>query len=163
MTSERHNEIIENLAAGGFRLPDVQAPIAAYTPALVAGGFAFTSGALPLVDGELVATGKVGADPHSVSPELAQQLAERCALNALAALSFALGDLGRIARIARVTGFVASDATFTGQSAVIDAASRLLHTAFGPDGVHSRSAVGVAVLPKDSPVEVELTVALHPE
>lgn len=162
MTS-RHEEIVHSLEAAGFALPAMQAPIASYTPALRIGQLGFTSGQLPLVDGELKITGKVGTGVALVAPEVARGLAALCALNALAALSSTLGGLGDIARVAKLTGFVASDASFTAQSAVIDGASDLLQMAFGPDGVHARSAVGVAVLPKDSPVEVELIVALNDE
>ncbi|MGN8027392.1 RidA family protein [Microbacterium sp. 22242] len=162
MASERHDEVVRNLRDAGFELPAMQAAIAAYTPALQIGDFAFTSGQLPLVDGALPITGKVGDGESLVAPASAKELAARCALNALAALAAAAGDLGRIARVVKVTGFVASDPVFTEQSAVIDGASELLRRAFGDDGIHTRSAVGVAVLPKDSPVEVELMVALRP-
>ncbi|MGI8311933.1 RidA family protein [Saccharopolyspora hattusasensis] len=161
MNTNRHGDIVQALADAGFTLPAPPAPLAAYTPALQTGQLAFTSGQLPLVDGKLEATGKVGDGPGLISPDTAREQAARCALNALAALATMLGDLGRIARVAKLTGFVASDPAFTSQSAVIDGASELLKAAFGADGVHTRSAVGVAVLPKDSPVEVELTVALH--
>ena len=161
MTSRTHDDIIRALAEAGYDLPTVPAPLATYVPALVVGSLAFTSGQLPVVDGALPNTGIVGEEPGTVPPETAKTLAARCALNALAALAATLGDLGRIARVAKVTGFVASHPSFGGQSAVIDGASELLIAAFGDNGVHTRSAVGVAALPKNSPVEVELVVALR--
>ncbi|QZY50679.1 RidA family protein [Leucobacter tenebrionis] len=161
MTQLTHLEISQKLETFGYPLPEVQAPLAAYTPALQAGNFVFTSGQLPLVDGVLEATGKVGAG--GIDPEQAARLAARCAVNALAALVSAIGDLGRVKRVAKLVGFVASDPSFTEQSLVIDGASRLLHDVLGEAGVHARSAVGVATLPKDSPVEVELIVELHDE
>ena len=160
MTSARHLEIAQNVKDAGYELPSIQSAIAAYTPALQVGDLAFTSGQLPLVDGALPVTGKVGVGEGLVSPTAAKELAARCALNALAALADSLGDLGRVSRVVKVTGFVASDPAFAEQSAVIDGASTLLHQAFGDAGIHTRSAVGVAALPKNSPVEVELLVAL---
>ncbi len=121
----------------------------------------WTSGQLPFVDGVLPATGKVGTGPGLVPPEQAAQLARQCALNALAAVKAVVGDLDRVARIVKVVGFVASDPAFTGQPAVVNGASVLLAEVFGDAGVHARSAVGVAVLPLDSPVEVELVAALN--
>lgn len=138
----------------GHTLPGVAAPVAAYVPAVVSGSHVFTSGQLPFVDGSLPATGKVGA---SVSPEQAKELAALCAINALAAIKDRIGDLDRITRIVKVTGFVSSDPSFTGQPAVINGASELLGNVFGEAGAHARSAVGVAVLPLDAPVEVEVT------
>lgn len=160
MTSERHNQIIEALSAAGYSLPNAPKPLAAYTPALSTGQFGFTSGQLPLIDGELSSTGKVGQHADSVSPVEARAMTALCALNAIAALAGEIGDLGRISRIVKVTGFVASEPDFSGQPAVVDGASELLKTAFGDDGIHTRSAVGVAILPNDSPVEVELVVEL---
>ncbi|MUN62170.1 RidA family protein [Kocuria sediminis] len=146
------------LAELGLELPAVAAPVAAYVPAVVTGSWVHTSGQLPFVGGELPATGKVSASgaPGTVSPEAAQELAARAALNAVAALKDAVGDLDRVVRIVKVVGFVASAPDFTGQPAVINGASELLGRIFGAAGVHARSAVGVAVLPLDSPVEVEL-------
>ena len=138
----------------GHTLPGVAAPVAAYVPAVVSGGHVFTSGQLPFVEGALPAAGKVGA---AVSPEQAKELAALCAINALAAIKDRIGDLDRITRIVKVTGFVASDPSFTGQPAVINGASELLGSVFGEAGAHARSAVGVAVLPLDAPVEVEVT------
>ncbi|MGW3038460.1 RidA family protein [Kitasatospora sp. NPDC001159] len=143
------------LAELGLTLPPVAAPVAAYVPALQSGEFVFTSGQLPVVGGKLPSTGKVGAE---VSPEEAKELAQICALNALAAVKSVIGDLDRIERVVKVVGFVASAADFTGQPAVVNGASELLGKVLGDAGVHARSAVGVAVLPLDAPVEVELQV-----
>jgi len=145
------------LAELGLTLPDVVPPLAAYQPAVRSGPYVYTSGQLPMVKGELAATGKVGAE---VSPERAKELAAICALNALAAVRSVAGDLDRIARVVKVTGFVASTPDFTGQPAVINGASELLREVLGDKGVHARSAVGVAVLPLDAPVEVEIQVEL---
>jgi len=143
----------ERLAELGLTLPAVTAPVAAYVPAVRTGNYAYTSGQLPIVDGELQATGKVG---ESVSPEEAVALARICALNALAAAAGAAGGLDAITRIVKVTCFIASAPSFTGQSQVANGASELLIDVFGDSGRHARSAVGMAVLPLDSPVEVEL-------
>lgn len=145
----------ERLAQLGLKLPDVPKPAGVYVPALRNGDLVYTSGQLPMVDGALPATGKVGAE---VSPEQAKELAQRCALNALAAVKSVVGDLGKVRRVVKVVGFVASDPSFTAQPGVINGASELLGEVFGDAGVHARSAVGVAVLPLDSPVEVEIVV-----
>ncbi|MCZ2401817.1 RidA family protein [Paenarthrobacter sp. Z7-10] len=137
----------------GLALPAVAAPVAAYVPAVISGNHVYTSGQLPFIDGKLPASGKVGAE---VSAEHAKSLAAICAVNALAAVKSVIGDLDRITRIVKVVGFVASAPTFTGQPGVINGASELLGQVLGDAGVHARSAVGVAVLPLDSPVEVEL-------
>lgn len=134
-------------------LPAVAAPVAAYVPAVISGNHVYTSGQLPFIDGKLPATGKVGAE---VSAEDAKSMAATCAINAIAALKSVIGDLDRVTRIVKVVGFVSSDPSFTGQPGVINGASELLSEVFGEAGVHARSAVGVAVLPLDSPVEVEL-------
>lgn len=144
------------LAELGISLPDVAAPVASYVPAVRSGQYVYTAGQLPFVDGALPLTGKVGA---GVSPEQAADLARTCALNGLAAVRSLVGTLDG-ARIVKVTGFVASDPSFTGQPGVINGASNVLGEIFGDAGVHARSAVGVAVLPLDSPVEVELVVEL---
>ena len=141
------------LAELGIDIPDVAAPVAAYVPAVVTGNYVYTSGQLPFVSGVLPAAGKVGTD---VSAEDAAAYAATCAVNALAAIKARIGDLDRISRIVKVVGFVASDPSFTGQPAVINGASELLGKVFGEAGIHARSAVGVAVLPLDSPVEVEV-------
>jgi len=126
--------------------------VAAYVPAVVTGNLVYTSGQLPFRDGALPATGKVGAE---VDAETAYQLARQCAINGLAAAHEALGSLDRVTRVVKVVGFVASDPAFTGQPGVINGASELLGDVFGDLGKHARSAVGVAALPMDAPVEVE--------
>lgn len=145
----------ERLAELGLALPPVAKPVAVYVPAVRSGDHVFTSGQLPMVDGKLVATGKVGAE---VSPEDAKDLARTCALNALAAVKAEVGDLSAVRRVVKVVGFVASAPDFTGQPGVVNGASELLGEVFGEKGVHARSAVGVAVLPLDAPVEVEIVV-----
>jgi enamine deaminase RidA (YjgF/YER057c/UK114 family) len=152
----------QRLAELGLKLPDVAAPVAAYVPAVISGNHVYTSGQLPFIDGKLPATGKVSSgtegtsDEPTVSPEAARDYAAVCAVNALAAVKSVIGDLDRITRIVKVVGFVSSDPSFTGQPGVINGASELLGTVLGDAGQHARSAVGVAVLPLDSPVEVEL-------
>ncbi|WP_106396902.1 RidA family protein [Actinocorallia populi] len=141
----------------GLELPEVAKPVAAYVPAVRSGRYVHTSGQLPFVDGRLPATGKVGAE---VSLERAVELAELCALNAIAALGTQV-DLDDVVRIVKVVGFVASAPDFTAQPAVVNGASELLGRAFGEAGTHARSAVGVAVLPLDSPVEVELLAEIR--
>jgi enamine deaminase RidA (YjgF/YER057c/UK114 family) len=136
-------------------VPGVAAPVAAYVPAVRNGDLVWTSGQLPIVDGTLVATGKVGSD---VDPEAAADLARVCALNALAAVKAEIGDLDAVQRVVKVVGYVASAPSFAGQPAVINGASHLLGEVFGDAGKHARSAVGVAVLPMDAPVEIELVV-----
>ncbi|MHA7144765.1 RidA family protein [Arthrobacter sp. TmT3-37] len=143
------------LADLGIALPDVVPPVAAYVPAVVTGSHVYTSGQLPFIGGKLTASGKVGA-ADGVDAETAASLAATCAVNALAAIKSQIGDLDRITRIVKVVGFVASDPSFTGQPGVINGASELLGAVLGDAGVHARSAVGVAVLPLDSPVEVEV-------
>jgi enamine deaminase RidA (YjgF/YER057c/UK114 family) len=141
----------------GIRLPPVAAPVAAYVPAVRSGQLVFTSGQLPFVDGGLRRTGKVGG---SVEVEDAAADAKVCALNALAAVDELVG-LDSIARIVRVVGYVASAEGFNGQPRVVNGASELLGRVFGEAGVHARSAVGVAELPMNAPVEVELTVEVR--
>ncbi|MFK8848112.1 RidA family protein [Streptomyces sp. Ac-502] len=145
----------DRLAELGLKLPQVVPPLAAYQPAVRSGAYVHTSGQLPMVDGALPATGKVGAE---VGPEQAKELAATCALNALAAVKSVIGDLDKIVRVVKVVGFVASAPGFTGQPGVINGASELLGEVLGDKGVHARSAVGVAVLPIDAPVEVEMQV-----
>ncbi|MER7947654.1 RidA family protein [Streptomyces sp. NPDC096079] len=145
------------IAELGLTLPEVVPPIASYQPAVQSGVYVYTSGQLPMVAGKLQLTGKVGAE---VTAEEAKALAATCALNALAAVKSVAGDLDRIKRVVKVVGFVASAADFTGQPAVINGASELLGDILGEKGVHARSAVGVAVLPLDAPVEVEVQVEL---
>lgn len=147
------------LAELGIDLPAVVPPVAAYTPAVVDAGHVYTSGQLPMVSGALPATGKVG-DGHGLVPaDDAKEYARICALNALAAVKSVIGSLDRVTRVVKVVGFVSSDPSFTGQPGVINGASEVLGQIFGDAGVHARSAVGVAVLPLDAPVEVELIVA----
>jgi enamine deaminase RidA (YjgF/YER057c/UK114 family) len=141
------------LAAIGLSLPKVSPPVAAYVPAVRTGSYVYTAGQLPVVEGQLLATGKVGADIGAVE---ASALARTCALNALAAVASVSGGLGAVRRIVKVTGFVASAPTFTQQAQVVNGASELLIEVFGEAGRHARSAVGMAVLPLDAPVEVEL-------
>ncbi len=148
----------ERLAELGLTLPPVVAPVAAYVPAVRTGGFVYTSGQLPMVDGKLAAVGKVGAE---VSGTDAADMARTCALNALAAAASAAGGLDAIARIVKVTGFVASAPGFSGQPQVVNGASELLIEVFGEDGRHARSAVGVAELPLNAPVEVELIAEIR--
>jgi enamine deaminase RidA (YjgF/YER057c/UK114 family) len=150
--------IEDRLAELGIDIPDLVPPVAAYTPAVIEGNLVFTSGQLPMVSGALPATGKVG-DGHGLIPASdAKDYARICALNALAAVKSVLGDLNRVTQVVKVVGFVASDPSFTGQPGVINGASEVLGEIFGDAGVHARSAVGVAVLPLDAPVEVELIV-----
>jgi enamine deaminase RidA (YjgF/YER057c/UK114 family) len=147
------------LAELEITLPDVAAPVAAYQPAVRSGRYVYTSGQLPFVGGALAVTGKVGEGAGLVDPATAADLARTCALNALAAVRALVGTLDGV-RIVKVTGFVASDPAFTGQPAVINGASIVLGEIFGDAGIHARSAVGVAVLPLDAPVEVELIAEL---
>jgi enamine deaminase RidA (YjgF/YER057c/UK114 family) len=150
----------DRLAELGLSVPDVAPPAGAYVPALREGNLVFTSGQLPMVSGALPQTGKVG-DGHGLVPaEDAKALAQLCALNAIAAVKSVVGDLDTVTRVVKVVGFVASDPSFTGQPGVINGASELLGRAFGDAGVHARSAVGVAALPLDAPVEVEIVVAV---
>ncbi|EEP72137.1 endoribonuclease L-PSP [Micromonospora sp. ATCC 39149] len=142
------------LAELGLTLPEVAPPVANYVPAVQSGQHVFVSGQLPMAEGKLLATGKVGA---GVSAEQAKDLAQRCALNALAAVD-ALVGLENLVKVVRVTGFVASAPGFTGQPGVINGASDLFGAVFGEAGRHARSAVGVSELPLDAPVEIELTV-----
>jgi enamine deaminase RidA (YjgF/YER057c/UK114 family) len=140
----------------GLTLPPVTAPLASYVPARRSGLLVYTSGQLPMIDGVLPHTGKVGAD---VSIEDAIDLARTAALNGLAAVH-ALVGLDAVAGVVKVVGYVASAPDFTAQPKVINGASELVGSVFGDAGAHARSAVGVAVLPLDAPVEVELIVEL---
>jgi enamine deaminase RidA (YjgF/YER057c/UK114 family) len=149
--------VASRLAELGIRLPEVATPAGAYVPALRSGRYVYTAGQVPLVEGKLPMTGKVGAE---VTPEEAKDLARTCALNALAAVSSVADGLEQVVRVVKVTGFVASAPDFTGQPGVLNGASELLGEVFGEQGVHARSAVGVAVLPLDAPVEVEIQVEL---
>lgn len=147
--------VADRLGELGLELPAVAAPVAAYVPAVVTGNLVFTAGQLPFVAGKLPATGKVGAD---VSAEDAAALARIAALNALAAVDDAIGSLDRVTRVVKAVVFVASAPGFTGQPVVANGGSELLGEVFGDAGRHARSAVGVAELPLDAPVELELVV-----
>ncbi|MGW4379350.1 RidA family protein [Kitasatospora sp. NPDC004531] len=151
-------QVEQKLAELGLTLPEVAAPVAAYVPALRTGHYVMTSGQLPMVGGKLPLTGKVGAE---VTAEDAKDLARTCALNALAAIKSVIGDLDKVEQVVKVVGFVASAPDFTGQPGVVNGTSELLGEVFGEQGVHARSAVGVAVLPLDAPVEVELMVRVR--
>lgn len=145
----------DRLAELGLALPAAAAPLAAYMPAVRSGSLVWTSGQLPMVEGKLAATGKVGAE---IDAEQGKALARTCALNALAAVKAEVGDLSAVRRVVKVVGFVASTPEFTGQPGVVNGASELLGEVFAEAGRHARSAVGVAVLPLDAPVEVEIVV-----
>jgi enamine deaminase RidA (YjgF/YER057c/UK114 family) len=145
----------ERLTELGLSVPEVAKPVAAYVPAVRTGNHIYTSGQLPMRSGELITTGKVGA---GVSPEEAYACAQQCALNALAAVGSLVGELSAVVRVVKVVVFVASAADFTGQAGVANGASELIGQVFADAGRHARSAVGVAVLPLDAPVEVELVV-----
>jgi enamine deaminase RidA (YjgF/YER057c/UK114 family) len=145
----------ERLSDLGLTVPEVAKPVAAYVPAVRSGNHVFTSGQLPMREGTLITTGKVGGE---VTAEEAVECARQCALNALAAVRAEIGDLSSIKRIVKVVAFVASVPEFTGQPGVANGASELLGEVFGELGQHARSAVGVPVLPLDAPVEVELVV-----
>jgi enamine deaminase RidA (YjgF/YER057c/UK114 family) len=145
----------ERLAELGLAVPEVAKPVAAYVPAVRTGNYVFTSGQLPMREGQLITTGKVGG---AVTPEEAVECARQCALNAIAAVRAEIGDLSRVTRIVKVVAFVASTPDFTGQPGVANGASELFGDVFGDNGQHARSAVGVPVLPLDAPVEVELIV-----
>jgi enamine deaminase RidA (YjgF/YER057c/UK114 family) len=148
----------ERLAALGLTLPPVVPPLAAYVPAVRSGNTVYTAGQLPMADGQLVSAGKVGAE---VGAAEAAALARTCALNALAAAASAAGGISAISRVVKLTGFVASAPDFTGQPQVVNGASELLLEIFGEAGRHARSAVGVAVLPLNAPVEIELIVEVR--
>jgi enamine deaminase RidA (YjgF/YER057c/UK114 family) len=143
------------LAELGIVIPEVVPPVAAYVPAVVTGRYVYTSGQLPMRDGAMIAEGLVGSD---VDPEAAKDCARQCAINALAAAQSVIGSLDRVTRVVKVVGFVASAPGFTGQPGVINGASEVLLEIFGDAGRHARSAVGVAALPINAPVEVEMVL-----
>lgn len=149
---------VENaLLEQGVEVPAAPEPVAVYVPGVVDGDLVYVSGQLPMVDGTLMRTGKVG---DAVNLDQAQECARRCALNCLAVLKGCIGDLDRVERVVKLTGFVAADASFTQIPQVVNGASELVGIAFGDAGTHARSAVGVAVLPLDAPCEVEMIVRL---
>ncbi len=152
--------ISARLSELGIELPAVVPPVAAYIPATVHGDLVYTSGQLPMIAGALPATGKVGEGHGLVPASDAKDYARQCALNALAAAAEVAGGVDRLARVVKLTGFVSSVPEFTGQPGVINGASEVLGEIFGEAGRHARSAVGVPVLPLDSPVEVEVVFAL---
>jgi enamine deaminase RidA (YjgF/YER057c/UK114 family) len=145
----------ERLAELGLDVPEVSKPVAAYIPAVRSGSYVYTSGQLPMREGQLLATGKVGGE---VGAEEAEECARQCALNAIAAVRAEVGELSAVKRVVKVVAFVASTPDFTGQPGVANGASELLGRVFGEAGRHARSAVGVPVLPLDAPVEVEMIV-----
>lgn len=145
--------VADRLAELGLELPPVSTPVAAYVPAVVSGNLVFTAGQLPMVSGNLLATGKFGA---ALAAEDGPALARTCALNALAAAESVIGSLDRVTRVVKVVVFIASTPDFTAQAGVANGASELLGQIFGDAGQHARSSVGVPVLPLDAPVEVEL-------
>jgi enamine deaminase RidA (YjgF/YER057c/UK114 family) len=147
----------ERLAELGLTVPEVVPPVAAYVPAVRSGNQVFTAGQVPLRAGELIAAGKVGSE---VTEEEAYACAQQCALNVIAAVKAEIGDLSQVKRVVKVVVFVASAPGFTAQPKVANGASELFGKVFGDAGVHARSAVGVAALPLDSPVEVEAIIEL---
>ena len=149
-------DVRAKLAEMGLTLPVAAKPVAAYVPAIRTGNIVFTAGQLPLVNGAMPATGKVG---DKVTIEEAKKLAEVCALNALAAVE-TVADVNKIVKVVRVVGYVNGVAGFTSQPAVVNGASELFIQIFGEAGKHARSAVGIAELPLDAPVELELTVEI---
>jgi enamine deaminase RidA (YjgF/YER057c/UK114 family) len=147
----------ERLAELGLSIPDVAKPVAAYIPANRSGDHVYTSGQLPMREGQLIHTGKVGGE---VTQDEAVECAHQCALNALAAVRAEVGELSAVKKVVKVVAFVASTPDFTGQPGVANGASELFGEVFGDQGQHARSAVGVPVLPLDAPVEVELIVEI---
>jgi len=148
----------ERLEELGMSIPTVPTPLAAYVPAVRSGAYVYTSGQLPMREGTLMLTGKVGGD---VSAEQGTECARQCALNAIAAVRSMVGDLSDVVRVVKVVVFVASAPDFTGQPGVANGASELIGTVFGDAGQHARSAVGAAALPLDAPVEVEMVVEVR--
>ncbi|MGI8700403.1 MAG: RidA family protein [Nocardioidaceae bacterium] len=148
----------ERLVELGLSIPEVPKPVAAYVPAVRSGSYVYTSGQLPMRDGQLMLSGKLGGD---VNAEQGVECAEQCALNAIAAVRSMVGDLSDVVRVVKVVVFVASDPGFTGQPGVANGASELIGKIFGEAGQHARSAVGAAALPLDAPVEVEMVVEVR--
>jgi enamine deaminase RidA (YjgF/YER057c/UK114 family) len=152
------NKIENKLINMNLILPEIPKPVAAYIPAKQTGNLVFTAGQLPMVNGELITKGLLG---QGIEIEDAKNAARICTLNALAAIKGVIGDLDRIKQVVRVVGYVASVPTFTQQPAVVNGASELLLEIFGEKGKHARSAVGMAVLPLNASVEIELTVEVE--
>ena len=149
------SKIEQRLSELGLTLPEVATPAGSYLPAMISGNLVFTAGQIPVIEGKLMATGKLGAE---ITVEYGAEIAQRCALNALAAVKSVIGDLDRVKQVVKIVGFVSSVPEFTSQPAVINGASEFLQQVFGDAGKHARSAVGVSVLPLDAPVEIELIV-----
>lgn len=149
--------IEQRLETAGYALPQVGKPLAAYVPTMRDGDNVYTSGQLPLVDGKLAATGKVG---ETVTVDDAAAYARTCVLNALAAIKAEVGDLDKISQITKVVGFVSSASDFAEQHIVVNGASEFLGEIFEEKGIHARSAVGVVMLPMNAPVEVEMIVKI---
>ena len=159
------SRVVDRLAELGLELPTAPTPLASYVPAVHTGSLVFTSGQLPIQNGEMIATGLVHSDPDlaEVQFDLAKTCARIAILNALAAVSSVIGDLDAVVRTVRVVGYVASVPGFDAQPKVIDGASELLADVFHDAGQHARSAIGVSALPLNSPVEVELVVEVSGE
>ena len=149
------SKVEQRLSELGLTLPEVATPAGSYLPAMISGNLVFTAGQIPVIEGKLMATGKLGAE---ITVEYGAEIAQRCALNALAAVKSVIGDLDRVKQVVQIVGFVSSVPEFTSQPAVINGASEFLQQVFGDAGKHARSAVGVSVLPLDAPVEIELIV-----
>ena len=149
------SKVEQRLSELGLTLPEVATPAGSYLPAMISGNLVFTAGQIPVIEGKLMATGKLGAE---ITVEYGAEIAKRCALNALAAVKSVIGDLDRVKQVVKIVGFVSSVPEFTSQPAVINGASEFLQQVFGDAGKHARSAVGVSVLPLDAPVEIELIV-----
>jgi enamine deaminase RidA (YjgF/YER057c/UK114 family) len=149
------SKVEQRLSELGLTLPEVATPAGSYLPAMISGNLVFTAGQIPVIEGKLMATGKLGAE---ITVEYGAEIAQRCALNALAAVKSVIGDLDRVKQVVKIVGFVSSVPEFTAQPSVINGASEFLQQVFGDAGKHARSAVGVSVLPLDAPVEIELIV-----
>ena len=149
------SKVEQRLSELGLTLPEVATPAGSYLPAMISGNLVFTAGQIPVIEGKLMATGKLGAE---ITVEYGAEIAQRCALNALAAVKSVIGDLDRVQQVVKIVGFVSSVPEFTSQPTVINGASEFLQQVFGDAGKHARSAVGVSVLPLDAPVEIELIV-----
>ena len=149
------SKVEQRLSELGLTLTEVATPAGSYLPAMISGNLVFTAGQIPVIEGKLMATGKLGAE---ITVEYGAEIAQRCALNALAAVKSVIGDLDRVKQVVNIVGFVSSVPEFTSQPAVINGASEFLQQVFGDAGKHARSAVCVSVLPLDAPVEIELIV-----